>query len=250
MKKLLIGLLLVLGCFSISYSQEVILNNSPVQVKSQNEYGTEYVVFVDSGITAPKVYRGLSLFLASLDYGDTVVFKIITPGGSAYTSLMLYNDILKCKAKTIADIHVAYSGGSIIAMACEEMRLNILSKMLVHGYQTFIMDAGSVTRIRKDIDRMDEESKEAILKIYSNFLTKAQMEKVLDGIDLFLNEEDLKKLLKKWKPINIKDRSKLKKKKPAKEMTKKERKEEMDRMIYEMLQDMKKRKEQSNKKNW
>lgn len=166
---------------------------------NNEEGGNEYIVFFDREIGGAATYRELVVFLYKLDEKDTIYFKLFTPGGDAYASLMIYNSIQECKAKTIADIYFAYSGGSIIAMACDEIKIHKFSKMMIHGYQLGGFIAGSSDELRKIFNDADEESDEMLKRIFGDFLTRRQLQRVLDGENLYLNEEELTKLIERRK---------------------------------------------------
>lgn len=67
------------------------------------------------------------------DSNDTIVFHIDSHGGSVSTTMSLVNKMLVSDSKLIAQIDsVAYSGGAIIATACDEIRAAKYSEILFH----------------------------------------------------------------------------------------------------------------------
>lgn len=67
--------------------------------------------------------------------GLTINFIIKTYGGDMYSSLTIRDMIRECKSKTTAHIFTARSGGAVIALACDKIRLYPSSSMMIHEPQ-------------------------------------------------------------------------------------------------------------------
>lgn len=200
--KIILGLLVFSAIFSVSsFASEPM-----IQFVKKTETGKEFRVFIDEGIKMPNKYRELISFLEYVKEGDVVVFKMLTYGGVAKSGFYIHNAILKCKAKTIADIYYAMSAGSDIALACEEIIINKYAVMLFHGSQLGLMGGGSMVKVAKDLSDAAKADNETNKRLYSNFLPKKYLEKVLNGEDVIIHEEELREIVKKWKPVNVKER--------------------------------------------
>jgi len=243
MKKMLV---LTIMFLMLSVSQVFSAELFEIYDLGKIDTGTEYSVFIDAGIGHPALYRELFIFFRDVKEGDVVTVRLATGGGWLSTSMMLYNAILDCKAKTIADIYMAYSGGAMIAMACEDIKLNKFSRMMFHsaGWGS-ISFSGNVKQIKKTVDRFSNRSDEITIGVFKGFLSESELDKVLNGEDIFLSGEDLKNRVRTWKRVNIKYRDfdkllKLNKKTTDAEEKKKledmlQEKEELEKMLKNIL---------------
>lgn len=202
MKKICISFVLVFLFVGSLFSQ----SNDPIQFVKEIDTGKQYMVFLDSNIDDPHIYRKLTIFLNSVNEGDEVIFKLLTYGGVAQSGIYIYNSIINCKAKTIADVHYAMSAGAIISVACEEIRINKHAVILFHGVQIGGFIGGSLAKITKEMADQLEWYNSVIEEISEGFLTPEEIKKVLEGEDVTIYEKELLKRIKTWKPINVKKR--------------------------------------------
>lgn len=103
---------------------------------------------------------------------STITVRLNSPGGSAFDGITIYNRLKDHKAhvKIIIDGY-ACSAASIIAMAADELIMNVGSMLMIHEAWTYT--AGSKTDLQKIIDLLSKLDT-SLIDIY---MTKAQVER-------------------------------------------------------------------------
>lgn len=96
--------------------------------------GKEYVVYLTGDIEEDLGYYIPLLELLDKD-NTTIVFRIKTLGGDLSSSLALYQKIKDSKSKTIAEVYKARSGGSLIMLACDNVKFTETSEVMIHEPQ-------------------------------------------------------------------------------------------------------------------
>jgi ATP-dependent protease ClpP protease subunit len=126
---------------------------------------------------------------------DTVIFKINTNGGLVQTTLAIINAIKSCNAMTVAEIQAAYSAGGIIAMACKKQIVMPYATMMIHSIQ--LGASGDLNMIQEELKCFKKLNDDIITNSFKNFLTKKELEYVLKGGVIWLNDEEIRNRLKK-----------------------------------------------------
>lgn len=157
-----------------------------------------YRVYMLDEIGAPGDYGELVEVLQDLDESCIVEFHINTPGGVLDTAVMLMNAIRKTKAKTIGKLSgTVASAGTMIALVIDELELAPYTAFMVHNYSGGLQGKGNELKVQQAF--MDKETKRLFTEVYKGFLTSREIKKVLDGTDIWLNEEEVNKRLAKRK---------------------------------------------------
>jgi ATP-dependent protease ClpP protease subunit len=172
----------------------------------------EIIVNLDSIIADAYYYREIFLHLRDSDDDNVIRLIINTDGGYLDTVIQFYYYILNTKAKVIAEVHKAASAGVDIALLCDEIIVHPLSKMMIHTMSYGIYGKSN------DIDSttlfVTQYNKKVFDIIYNSFLTPSEINHVLSGSEMWLNETDIKARLKNWIPLKKRiEKDKPKKKK-------------------------------------
>ena len=176
--------------------------------KDDNKYIITYTkeakhhyVYLDEDIGSGDEYRSLFKLLRDATDDTKITFVINTSGGDMYTVVQLYPHMLTTKAKTEAEVHIAYSAGADITLMCDEVRIaSPLSSLMIHnayhGHSySKANDIANYTEFLKDNLQIMADI------IYAGFLTKSEIKRMLNGEDFWMNSEELERRLKKRKPI-------------------------------------------------
>lgn len=103
---------------------------------------------------------------------NDVIINLNSPGGDAFDGISIFNRLKRHKGKVV--IHVdgwACSAASIIAMAGDEVVMELGSMMMIHEAGSLVW--GSKTDMRKEADVL-EELEEGMIDIY---MTKANIDR-------------------------------------------------------------------------
>ncbi len=150
----------------------------------------QIIIHIDDKITEPKYYRDIFSVIENANESDVVIFKINSDGGDAATFVELYNHILNCKAKTIADVYSAASAAALIIPACDEVFINEFANIMIHSVSYII---GGKHKDNVDyVEFISKFNNDIIKKTYKHFLTDDEINKVLTGQNIWLYGTEIK----------------------------------------------------------
>lgn len=151
-------------------------------------------VFLTSQIDEPSIYDELIYTLSQKRKEDTVKFIINTPGGVLDSAISIISGIRSCKATTIAKVTGSVgSAGTMITTACDKLEVDDHASFMVHTYST--QTAGKGQEVKAQQTFMEKSIKVLMEDIYGEFLTKAELKKLLNGEDFWFNKQQL---LARW----------------------------------------------------
>lgn len=121
---------------------------------------------------------------------ETVTFDIYSPGGEIWEGNGIITEIGKLKQKTIANVQVAASMATLIAVACEDRIMASNGRWLVHNPWTLaIGDAEELETRAKELRDCEKEA----IKFYASRTGKTQKEmKELMSEERWLTPEETK----------------------------------------------------------
>lgn len=123
--------------------------------KVKNEAESSFEIWIDDIIDETWGY-GSKEFMNSVSAhdaeGKTAIFRINSDGGSVFTGYVIANFIKNMKSKTVAHIDgLAASIASVIATACDEVRMPKNSMMMIHEAESGVWGRASDLRNVADL---------------------------------------------------------------------------------------------------
>lgn len=151
---------------------------------------SEYTLYITGPITSPDAYMEHFAALKAAQEGDVVIIHLNTPGGDLSTTTMLIDHIRDCPARVVGVVGMeCASAGSALMMAMDEIRVSELSTVLIHSFSYSVGgNAGSVHNHADFNNRLNERW---IRATYGDFLPEAKILRVLDGIDILLDADQI-----------------------------------------------------------
>jgi ATP-dependent protease ClpP protease subunit len=164
------------------------------------EKGNHYDVYLNNTINYPDFYTELVDLLGNLESYNTVTLHINNGGGSIDSAFMVIDAIQNCEAPVTAKLSgTVASASTVITLACDEIIVSKYVSFMIHNYSTGMQGKGHELKAYQTFT--DKELNRAFKAIYKDFLTAKEMNEVIEGRDIWLNEEEV---LKRWS--NIKDK--------------------------------------------
>lgn len=162
----------------------------PNRILMTQHVATEYHVRMARPITEVDDFDDEFQMLASAGERDLVKFEIVTPGGSMDTAHMLCRAIHRTAAHTIAYIGpTCASAGTAIALACEEWEIDDMSSFMIHtGSYGYV---GMAPHIKANVEHTDKMMERFVRLTYTGFLSEEEIERVLDGREMYFEGEEL-----------------------------------------------------------
>lgn len=153
-----------------------------------------YQVYLCETIGEPKDHLDVIQALNSATPMDAVDLFINTVGGYLSTSTQIIDAIKNCEGVVTGHlVGEALSAGSMILLACENIRVAEGSTLMIHNYSSGAYGKGH--EIYSQVDFMKKAYPKYFRKYYGDFITEEEMESVLAGNDLWMDDEEITKRL-------------------------------------------------------
>lgn len=159
----------------------------PVVVDKQNK---NIKIYITGAIEEPYHYNETCYLLDTAPEDFTIDIYLNTPGGIIDSAFMITNSIRNSKAKVIGHLSgTVASAGTLISMACNELKLTPHLSFMIHNYSGGMAGKGHEMKARQKFT--DDHLNEAFKSFYSGFLSDEEMDRVLEGTDLWMGTEEV-----------------------------------------------------------
>lgn len=161
---------------------------------------TLYEYYLVGEIGDASEYIELCDVLRSANENDQVVIRINSCGGLLSTANMVINAIYECQAHVHGFIESECASAAIfILLACHSYSLGEEAEMMIHTSSSGYVGKESeqhnyVAHSRKKIHRMMRNR-------YEGFLTENELSRVLDGVDLYFDRDDVAERLERYSEV-------------------------------------------------
>lgn len=147
--------------------------------------------YISNKINEPFEYDELCHNLREADSIYKVNLYLNTPGGVIDSAFTIANAIKDSQAEVTAILNgTVASAGTIIALSCDDIIVKDHLSFMVHNYSGGIQGKGNEMKARQNFN--DAHLNEAFKHFYTGFLTEDEIQRVIDGIDLWMGSEEVK----------------------------------------------------------
>ena len=169
--------------------------------------GFHYIVSITDDFDEPKYYDEVVALLSTASEEDTITFNINSNGGYVSSLAMLLTWKSMCKAY---QIHVLSGNASSAASAfflsnADEYVVSDMASVMIHEYQT--SNGGSNSNVIKQATHTAKENEKFIRSCYEYFLTEAEIEDTLKGVEHYLSADEIRERLQKREEIKAQRQS-------------------------------------------
>lgn len=153
--------------------------------------GITYVYFTDD-IQSPAIYNEVVHKLLTATSEDMFVFVINSGGGDVESAIMIVDAVRRSEATVKSFVTgFAASAATILALSAEELEIAEHTPFMVHNYSGGLGGKGHELKARQEF--MDKALNDAFKDFYTGFLTEEEMEEVIDGKDMWMGPEDVRR---------------------------------------------------------
>jgi ATP-dependent protease ClpP protease subunit len=171
-----------------------LLNN--VHINTIETTFRTHEVFLDDTIEEPSKYRELISLLVNASPNDKIHLFINSNGGHLDTAGAIISGILSSQAEVTAFLMGAtHSAASLISMYCHAVHVYDTAYMMIHTAS--FGSSGNTPTVKAHTDFTIKQCEKLMEDAYEGFLTADEIKKVLNGIELWFNSEEIKPRLKK-----------------------------------------------------
>lgn len=152
------------------------------------------IAYITDSIGPPAIYNELCHQLEEAGEDWDVTLHINTGGGILDSAFMIIDAVKRCKAKVKARLSgTVASAGTIISLACDKLEAAPHLSFMIHNYSGGIQGKGHEMKARQKFS--DDQLEAAFEDIYSGFLTETERQRVIEGTDLWMGEDEV---LARW----------------------------------------------------
>jgi ATP-dependent protease ClpP protease subunit len=128
--------------------------------------------------------------LQSAGEDDLVVIHINCFGGDLFTAIQIVTQIKLCQAQVVCQIESACaSAATMVALACDGLICYPHGYMMIHTSSG--CSFGKQSDIKKEEEFYNPWLENFFNEIYKHFLTKKEIQEVLDGKDIWLHADEV-----------------------------------------------------------
>lgn len=154
----------------------------PIVIDNDKNIITAYIT---SQIAEPSQYNELCYLLSNASKNTRFYIHINTPGGVIDSAFMVVNAIKSSKAHVVGVLTgTVASAGTLISMACDELEVTEHLSFMIHNYSGGMSGKGHEMKARQKFT--DTHLNEAFKSFYNGFLSEGEMERVIEGTDLWM----------------------------------------------------------------
>lgn len=166
-----------------------------VQISSKETVFKSYDVYLDDEILDPSNYRELISLLMNASETDQINLYINSPGGNLDSATSIITAMQCCSGEVTAYLMGAcHSAASIITMYCTQVHVFNSAYMMAHTAS--FGSVGNTSTIKAHTDFTVAQVEKLLDDAYEGFLTKDELAKVKNGVEVWFDNEQIVTRLK------------------------------------------------------
>lgn len=160
-------------------------------------------VYICGEIRNPEEYVDVFELIRNADQNDTVCIHINSPGGNAFTAVQFLRVLNDTRATVIASVEgLCMSAATLIFMAARHHEVTNHSVFMFHNYASRVEGKGG--EMKDAVLHHTTWGEELFRDVYAEFLTKEEIQQILNGKDLYMTSRDVVKRLEKRNQVILK----------------------------------------------
>jgi len=151
--------------------------------------GSTVTAYLMNEVYEPDTYNELCYTLehTAADYVELVMNNT---GGMMDSMVMIRESIAKSNATVVAVLSgTVASAATMVALACDEVEVAQYTSWLTHYYSGGSAGKGNEIKAKHDFDEV--EIPKMFKEIHTGFLTDEEIDRVIDGKDIWLNKDEI-----------------------------------------------------------
>lgn len=165
-------------------------------------------------LQAPQYYTELFYTLRSAAETDLIYLHINSPGGDFNTGLQIINNMLASEAHVVTVLEArAYSMAAFIFLSGDELIVHDNCQLMFHTYSSSF--AGKGSEQLAEVHALGNWFEKVTTRLCTPFLSAADINHILQGSDLWMDSDEIRRRLERMKPVKPAVRKKAAVKKPA-----------------------------------
>ena len=169
-------------------------SNTLLNIFSKEVVSNHYLITLNDEIGVASEYSELIALLKFANENDVVEIEINNNGGHIDTALQIKNAIHECKAQVITCLNVAaHSAAGVVFLSGHSYKIGKYGSLLIHEGSTGYV--GKPSDLRRHSEFQNAQLERVVRDVYEEILTPSEIEAVLNGLELILDDTELMKRL-------------------------------------------------------
>lgn len=161
------------------------------RISVRQNIANEYNIRLARVISQPDDFADEFQCLQAATEHDTVHMEIVSVGGSMDTAIMLRRAMNRCAAPITGWIGpTCASAGTVIALQCDAWEVDEMSSFMIHT-GSFAPGFGKARDVEASTMHSVKQIETFVRIVYTGFLTEEEIQRVLDGKELYFVGEEL-----------------------------------------------------------
>lgn len=170
--------------------------------------------YISDAIVEPELYTEMIHRILMASINDVIYIHLNTSGGRLDTGVQIINAMQNSQAKIVTVLDgMAYSLGTLIFLAGDEMIVNDHCIAMFHNFRSGIVGKGN--EITSELDATVKWFADLAKQIYIPFLSDDELSRIIKGEDLWMRSAEVRKRLDHM--IKVKSQPKETTKRPRKQ---------------------------------
>jgi ATP-dependent protease ClpP protease subunit len=172
------------------------IKKKPYQQYEQSFTATQVHFYLSEDIGESAEYTDMIHRIAYAGPGDVIYIHLNTHGGNLETGVQMINAMQNSPAQIVTVLEsVAYSLGTLIFLAGDQMVVNDNCVMMFHNFRGGVIGKGN--ELTSQLEATVKWFSTLARKIYVPFLTPDEFDRLLRGEDFWMQSQDIRKRLDK-----------------------------------------------------
>ena len=168
--------------------------NTLLNIFSKEVVSNHYLITLNDEIGVASEYSELIALLKFANENDVIEIEINNNGGCVDTALQIKNAISECKAQVITCLNVAaHSAAGVVFLSGHSYKIGKYGSLLIHEGSTGYV--GKPSDLRRHSEFQNAQLERVVRDVYEEILTPSEIEAVLNGLELILDDTELMKRL-------------------------------------------------------
>lgn len=172
------------------------LKRRPYQQYERTYTAQQIHFYLSEDIGDPCEYTDMVHRISYAEPSDVIYIHLNTNGGQLETGVQIINAMQNSQAKIVTVLEsVAYSLGTLIFLAGDQMIVNDNCMMMFHNFRGGVIGKGN--ELTSQLEATVKWFSAFAKKIYVPFLTEDEFSRLLRGEDIWMHSPDIRKRLDK-----------------------------------------------------
>jgi len=170
------------------------MKRKPYKQYNQIFTASHYHFYLSESIGAPADYVDMVHTIMCANESDTIFIHLNTPGGQLETGIQIINAIQNTAARVVTILEsTAYSMGSLIFLAGDEMIVNDNCMMMFHNFNGGFVGKGN--ELTSELEATVKWYATLAKNLYVPFLTEDELSRITRGEDMWMQSPEIRQRL-------------------------------------------------------